>query len=75
MKVKDERKFTIKLFLVLLYLILITILFVVSFSIYKNTNKTTPFREVTSTNEYAQIEISKMSEKFAYYKDKDIGIH
>ena len=41
MKVKDERKFTIKLFLVLLYLILITILFVVSFSIYKNTNKTT----------------------------------
>ena len=75
MKVKDERKFTIKLFLVLLYLILITILFVVSFSIYKNTNKTTPFREVTSTNEYAQIEISKMSDKFAYYKDKDIGIH
>lgn len=75
MKVKDERKFTIKLILILLYLILITILFVVSFSIYKNKNKVTPFRDVTSTNQYAEIEISKMSDKFAYYKDKDIGIH
>ena len=75
MKIKDERKFTIKLFLILLYLILITILFVVSFSIYKNTRKTTPFRNVKSTNEYAEIEISKMSDKFAYYKENDIGIH
>lgn len=75
MKIKDERRFTIRLYLILLYLILITILFVVSSSIYKNINKITPFRDVKSTNEYAEIDISKMSDKFAYYKENDIGIH
>ena len=75
MKIKDERRFTIRLCLILLYLILITILFVVSSSIYKNINKITPFRDVKSTTEYAEIDISKMSDKFAYYKENDIGIH
>ncbi len=71
----NEKKLTIKLLLITLYLIVITILFVCSYKIYQDKNIIKPWSETSSIEDYTYIEISKMSEKFAYYEEKNIGIH
>ncbi|MBQ6477608.1 MAG: hypothetical protein IJI43_04165 [Bacilli bacterium] len=72
---RREQKLVIKLSLYLLYLIIITILFIAAYNIYKDSNTIKSFNKVEKTSDYAYINISRMSNKFAYYKDKNIGIH
>lgn len=74
-KKQTEQKLTIKLFLSIIYLIVITILFVCSYKMFQEKYYAKPWGEVESVEEYAYIEISKMSEKFAYYEEENLGIH
>lgn len=78
MKKKKEvkvRRFAIKLVLCMVYLVIITILLVSSFRIFKEKKLISPWDEVHSTDDYSYVQISKMSEKFAYYENENIGLH
>ena len=77
MKKKEvkENRLIIKMTLCLFYLIVITILSVCSYKVYKDKEEIKSFSEVESIDDYTYINISKMSEKFAYFKDTNIGIH
>lgn len=78
MKKKKEvkvRRFSIKLVLCMVYLVIITILLVSSFRIFKEKKLIYPWDEVHSTDDYSYVQISKMSEKFAYYENENIGLH
>ena len=72
---KNEKTLTMKLFLCTIYIITITILFVCSYKIFIQNKEIISWNEVTSVDEYAYIEVSKMSEKFAYYADDKKQIH
>ena len=74
-KEKTEKKLTIKLFLCIIYLIVITILFVSSYQLFQAKYNAKPWGEVESVDEYSYIKVSRMSEKFAYYEEENIGIH
>ncbi len=74
-KRKKEKRIALKMLLCLIYLIAMTVLFVCSYTIYQEKKKLTPWDEVEKTNEYTYMDIYKMSEKFAYNKDSNIGIH
>lgn len=69
------RRFAIKLALCMVYLVVITILLVSSFRIFKEKKLISPWEEVHSTEDYSYVEVSKMSEKFAYYENENIGLH
>lgn len=71
---KKEKKITIKLFICIIYLIMITILSIFSYKLHEKKN-TVPWSQVESVKDYTYIDIYKMSEKFAFYEDKNIGIH
>ena len=70
-----EKNIMIKLFLCSVYLIIITILIVGSYHMFQNKEKEVYFSESESVSDYSYINIYKMSEKFAYYKKYNIGIH
>ena len=72
---KKEKRLIIKMSISLVYLVIITILFVCSYKIFKERKETLPFQESKSVESYSYIDIYKMSEKFAYYKETNIGIH
>jgi len=72
---KNNRRLGIRLLVAVIYLMIITILFVFGYKIYKENNTAQQFQEATSTEEYSYIEISKMSEKFAYSEKNNVGIH
>ena len=75
MKRKKESRIAIKMFLCLIYLLVIMILFVCSYRLYEEKKTILPWSEVESVEDYTYIDISKMSEKFAYYSDTNVGIH
>ena len=54
---EKDQKISIKLLLTILYLIIIFILFVSAFSIYKEDNKIVNFNNVKTTEEYSYIKI------------------
>lgn len=72
---EKDRKISIKLLLSILYLIIIFILFVSAFSIYKDEHKVINFNNVKTTEDYSYIKIDKLSSKFAYYSDEKIGMY
>lgn len=72
---KKEKTLIMKLFLCTIYIITITVLFVCSYQIFRQNKEIISWNEVTSVDEYAYIEVSKMSEKFAYYADDKKQIH
>ncbi len=74
-KETTERKLTVKMILCIIYLTVITILFVCSYKLFQEKYTAKPWGEVESIEEYSYIEISRMSEKFAYYEEENIGIH
>lgn len=74
-KNKTERNLTLKLLLCSIYLVVITILFVCSYKLFQEKYDAKPWGEVVSVEDYSYIEVSKMSEKFAYYEDENIGVH
>ena len=63
------------MFLCIVYLIVITILFVCSYKLFQEKYAAKPWGEVKSVEEYTYIEVSRMSEKFAYYEEENLGIH
>lgn len=73
-KINKKRLF-IKMFLCLVYLIIITILFACSYQLFQEKNKAVPWQKVENVEERTFIDIYKMSEKFAYYKENNIGLH
>ncbi len=72
---RKEKRLVIKTFICLIYLIVMTVLFVCSYKLFQEKNKIIPWSEVESVNSYTYIDISKMSGKFAYYKENNVGIH
>lgn len=71
----DEVRFAIKMVMCLVYLIIITILFVCSYRIFEEKKNVTSWENVKTVEDYTYITVSKMSEKFAYYQDTNVGIH
>lgn len=71
----NTRRFAIKLILCMIYLVIITILSVGSYRLFLEKKAISPWEEVHSTEDYSYVEISKMSEKFAYYENENIGLH
>lgn len=74
-KLSAEKRFAIKILLCSVYLIVITVLSVCSYKIYKEKQNIKSWSEVSNADEYAYIEVSKMSEKFAYYSTNKKSIH
>ena len=74
-KVVKEQRLAIKMFVCLLYLILITVLFVCSYKMSQERKDIVPWAKVQSNEDYTYIDIYKMSEKFAYFEEQNIGIH
>ena len=75
MKKNNKKTITMKILLCSLYFIIMTILFVAAYTVFKDKNSIKSFSEVDSTNNYSYINISRMSEKFAFYEKANIGIH
>lgn len=71
----NEKRLIIKFLACAVYLIVIMILFVCSYKLFEQKNNMVRWSEVESVEEYSYIEISRMSEKFAYYEEENIGIH
>lgn len=74
-QLSPEKKLAIKILLCSVYLIVITILSVCSYKLYKEKQNIKPWSEVSSADEYSYIEVSKMSEKFAYFSTSKKSIH
>lgn len=74
-KKRTEKRVTMKMLLCILYLIVITVLFVCAYSIFKDKEKVIPWDKVATSDQYAYIDISQMSEKFAYFSDSKKQIH
>lgn len=74
-KETDEKRLTIKMLICITYLIVITLLIVCTYKLYQEKKFIPAWSEVENINEYTFIEVSKMSEKFAYYEEQNIGIH
>lgn len=72
---KKEKTLAMKLFLCLIYIMIMTVLFVASYKIFQEKKKIIPWDEVKTTEEYTYMDIVKMSEKFAYDDKEKIGIH
>ena len=71
----NNKRLTIKLLLCLIYIIIITILFVCAYKLYEEKIYIKSWDEVESVEDYTYITIHKMSEKFAYYEETNIGLH
>lgn len=69
------KRLAIKLLLSAIYIVAITILLVQSFNMFLDSKQIIPLDLVESTNQYSYVNISKMSEKFAYYENENIGLH
>lgn len=70
-----EKKIAIKMVLSLVYLAIITILFICAYKIFEEKRNVIPWSEVETVEDYTYIKVSKMSEKFAYFSDTNIGLH
>lgn len=71
----NNQRLTIKLLLCLIYIIIITVLFVCAYRLYEEKVSIKSWNEVESVEDYTYITIHKMSEKFAYYEETNVGIH
>lgn len=71
----NESRLAIKMFMCLIYLIVITILFVCSYRLFEEKNNIVPWQDVENIEDYTYITIYRMSEKFAYYESANVGIH
>ena len=67
-KKNNEKKIAIKLILSLIYTIVITVLSVSAYQIFKEKQVIKSWAKITDVNEYSYIEVSKMSEKCLCYK-------
>lgn len=70
-----EKNIVLKIFLCSIYLVMIVVIVVCNYRLYKDKDKTIRFEDANSTQKYSYIDIYKMSEKFAYYEESNKGIH
>ncbi len=71
----NEKNLTVRFFVCTIYLVIITILFVSAYNLYEKHMNVPHLEEAKSTKDYAYVKISRMSERFAYIEEKNIGIH
>ena len=71
----NSKRLTIKLLLCLIYIIIITVLFVCAYKIYEEKTSIKKWDEVESVEDYTYIKVNKMSEMFAFYEEANIGFH
>ena len=71
----NEKKLVIKFLLCLVYLLIITVLFYSSYRLYEQKHDVLSWSDVKTNEDYSYINVSKMSEKFAYYEQADKEIH
>ena len=71
----NESRLAIKMFMCLIYLIVMTLLFICAYKIYEQKNTIVAWSDVENIEDYTYITIDRMSEKFAFYKDSNVGIH
>lgn len=69
------KRLTIKFFLCIVYLMIITILVVGSYNMFIKQKEIVAWNSVKNVEQYTYLEISKMSEKFAYYENENVGFH
>ena len=74
-KESKEGRLVIKMAICLVYLISITILLVCSYRLFEEKKNIPSWSQAKTTQDYTYIDIYKMSEKFAYYKETNVGIH
>ena len=72
---KREARLAVKIITCLIYLIIITFLSAYSYQLFQKEYKAISWSEAENTSNYAYIDIYKMSEKFAYYSETNVGIH
>ena len=80
MKRKKKRKINfsrlaIKILMCLIYMIVIGILSFCSYQLYQEKNVIKSWQEVENVEDYTFIKINRMSEKFAYFEETNVGIH
>lgn len=71
----NEKRLIIKMFICIVYLVIITILFVCSYQMFQEKKNVIPWSLVENVDDKTYIDIYKMSEKFAYYQESNVGIH
>lgn len=71
----NESRLAIKMFMCLIYLIVMTILFVGSYRLFEEKNNIVSWSDVENVEDYTYMTIYRMSEKFAYYEEANVGIH
>ena len=71
----NEKELIIKFLLCFAYLIIITILFVCSYKLYKEKDEVKPWELIKTADDYSYIKISQMSEAFASYEKENKQIH
>ena len=71
----NNKRLTIKLLLSLVYIIIITVLFVCAYKLYEEKTSIKKWDEVETVEDYTYITINKMSEMFAFYEDANLGFH
>ena len=74
MKEKKKRIF-VKTILCLIYSVIMAILFICSFRLYQEKEEIRPITEIDNIEEYTYITIDKMSEKFAFSEETNLGFH
>ena len=71
----NEKRLAIKMIMCIVYLVVITILFVCAYRIYEEKSNIISWSDVENVEDYTYMTIYRMSEKFAYYEEANIGIH
>lgn len=71
----NESRLAIKMFMCLVYLVGITILSVCSYRLFQEKETIVPWSDVENVEDYTYMTIYRMSEKFAYYEETNVGIH
>ncbi len=71
----NTRRLAIKFLLCIVYFIVITILLTCSYKLKEKKKEIPYWDSVESVKDYTYLEISKMSEKFAYSENENLGFH
>ena len=71
----NNKRLTIKLLLSLVYIIIITVLFVCAYKLYEEKTSIKKWDEVETVEDYTYITVNKMSEMFAFYEESNLGFH
>ncbi len=74
-KNKSKKNIIIKLFTSLIYIAIIGVLAVCCYYFYEQKQVILPWSQAEKIEDYTYLDIAKMSEKFAYYEETNVGLH